>query len=454
MESCFRDETRPERPTNFVAKQPVQIGAKSLRRTRRLQSVSQRPKPAPRMKQLLFDPKVDRRLQLDEEWRAVAKSYLLDSRFSKGIQSLNLKDPQMLEKAVIFVKNPSSRKTRENLCSRARRPASDFDRNSKSSKSNEYTDMWLRMAVVILQIVMGRKATHPEDFRGLVNVLHHYMIVTDPLLEVLADWNSSPDSFLKRNYLSDIDGSNERSGRRKEHDAEEQTGVSTTQAVPRVDTADEAIEEADAGQSMLGELGDETRADHGVESEEVAETPDPATHPPDQQTAAPTAIMFIPTQHQTTSPSKPTTTSGSDQATVTGPKQAAPATGVPSDDDGLGHEKQDIARHAQDSRGSAPDSITEAEGTTTKGLRSMLDDERKKRKQAKHKAKTRIRELEKSEQKAKDKRKRHKQAERKAKARIRELEKSEQEANVRIRELEQKLKRQEARSSSGIDESK
>jgi hypothetical protein len=253
------------------------------------------------MKQLPFDPKVDRKVQLDEEWRAVAKSYLLDSRFGEGIQSLNLKDPQMLEKAIHFVKIPSSIPMRTSLRDCARKLMKDFDRYSTSSKSDEYTEMWLRMAVVIFQTVMGRKTTHPEDFRGLVNVPHHYMIVIALLLEVLA---ATPGSFLRRNYLGDTDGSNEgslgSSGHKRKHEAEEQTGGNTTHAGSRHETADEATEDVNAGLSMLGDHGDETRVDHGSGSQQVAEIPDFATHHSYQQPPAPTAVMYVPTQQQQT----------------------------------------------------------------------------------------------------------------------------------------------------------
>ena len=421
------------------------------------------------MKQLLFDPKVDRRLQLDEEWRAVAKSYLLDSRFTEGIQSLNLKDPQMLEKAVNFVKNPSSLQMRKNLCARAKGLMDDFDRYSTGSKSNEYTEMWLRMAVVIFQTVMGRKSTHPEDIRGLVNILHHYMIVTALLLEVLADWNSSPDSFLRKRYLSDIDDNSEgppkSSDQKRKRGVEGQTDGNKTHAGPRDEIADEATGGVDGDPSMSG---DETRVDHDLESQKVADIPDIATHHSYQQPAAPIAVMFVPSkQHQTTSPTAPTNAPEPGQATVTGIEQAEQTNGDPNDDS-LGGAEQDETRSVQDLEGSTSDFVAEAEGTTTKGLRSMpheehtkreqteqeSKDERKKRKQAKKQAKHRTRELEQAEQKAKDKRKKNRLATKQAKNRIRELEKSEQIANDRIRELEQKLELQEASSSSGDGQAK
>jgi flagellar motility protein MotE (MotC chaperone) len=95
-------------------------------------------------------------------------------------------------------------------------------------------------------------------------------------------------------------------------------------------------------------------------------------------------------------------------------------------DDGAGREKQNGTRSVKDLDGSAANVIAEAEDTTTKGLRSILDEERKKREQA--------------EQRASDERKKRKQAKREAKA--------------RIRVLEQKLKVQEASSSSGRDQKK
>jgi hypothetical protein len=181
---------------------------------------------------------------------------LLDSSFPEGIQSLNLKDPQMLEKAVHFVKNPTEDSIKF-LCARAQQLSKDFDRYKTSSKKNEYTDMWLRMAIMICRTVEDRLATHPEDLRGSAQVTtkQHYRIVTVLLLEVLADWNSPPDSFLRSRYLSDIDGDNEGSG------TEEQTGGNTAHAGPRNETADEATGDGDRGPSMLG-CGDDATADH------------------------------------------------------------------------------------------------------------------------------------------------------------------------------------------------
>jgi hypothetical protein len=198
------------------------------RRTTNRHTASQRPPLPPKTKQLQFDPQIDRQIQLNEEWRAVANSYLLDSSFPEGIQSLNLKDPQMLEKAVHFVKNPTEDSIKF-LCARAQQLSKDFDRYKTSSKKNEYTDMWLRMAIMICRTVEDRLATHPEDLRGStqVTINQHYRIVTVLLLEVLADWNSPPDSFLRRRYLSDIDGDNEGSG------TEVQTGGNAAHAEPR-----------------------------------------------------------------------------------------------------------------------------------------------------------------------------------------------------------------------------
>ena len=405
------------------------------------------------MKQLPFDLKIDRKLQLNEEWRAVAKSYLLHSRFAENIQSLGLEHPQILEEALQFVENPTTTVIK-NLCGRGRLVKKNFDAYKTSSKKNEFTDMWLRMAVMICQTVEDRVAVHPQDLlgSGLVTICQHYWIVTALLLEVLA---ASPGSLLRRNYLGDTNGSTESpledSGRKGKRGVEEQTGGNK-----------EAAGEVDGGPSMLGDHSDEARVDRDLESQEI---PSSDTHHPHQQSAAPIAVMFVPSkQHQTTSSTAPTNAPEQGRA---GTELAEQANGDPNDD-GLGGAEQDETRSVQDLEGSTSDFVAEAEGATTKGLRSMpheehtkreqteqeSKDERKKRKQAKKQAKHRTGELEQAEQKAKDKRKKNRLATKQAKNRIRELEKSEQIANDRIRELEQKLELQEASSSSGDGQAK
>lgn len=111
-----------------------------------------------------FDPKIERKLQQDEEWRIVAKSYLLDPGFFEGIQSLNLNDAQVLEDGKDFVKNPSVT-MRKSLLNRTLQIKKDFDRYSKveDGTSNALTYMWLRMATMVNWTVEKRKATNPDD---------------------------------------------------------------------------------------------------------------------------------------------------------------------------------------------------------------------------------------------------------------------------------------------------
>lgn len=376
------------------------------------------------LKQLPFDPKINRQLQLNEQWRPVAKAYLLDPIFLDSIQSLNLKDPQMLEKAVNYLRNPSKMVQRD-LCGRARLLEKNFDRYKSSSKSNEYTDMWLCMAILICQTVTSRLAAHPEDLREqVVTRYQHFLIVTALLFEILADWDSPPDSFLRANYFFDIDDKDESSsgssGRKRKRGADEQTD-----AGPR----DEIVETTGEVEEGLSRI--------------------------------PEAVMSAATQaKRALSPTEmtPTTSEEASQATATGTKQGEQTKGEPSDNS-IGHEKQDKTKYVEDLEGSAAngvaaeqaeqvkggsndnglgceeqariktvkdlegsaaDSVAEREGTTAEVPRSMLNEERGKRNRAEQKA-----------GEERKKRKKRKQEKQKAKDRIRELEQQLHEANAK-----------------------
>jgi hypothetical protein len=151
-----------------------------------------------------------------------------------------------------------------------------------------------------------------------------------------------------------------------------------------------------------------------TQSDEVTSIPNLDTHHLYQQPAAPTAVMFVPIEH----------------------------------------EKQSGTRPVQDLEGSAANIVAEGEDTTTEGLRSMLDGERKVREQAEQRASGERKMRKQAKKDAKSRVHDLEQAEQKAKARIHELEKSGQKDKDRIRELEEKLKLQEASSGSGKDQTK
>lgn len=464
LRSCALDsllDTRPDLkdpPTLSPESRFLHTGAMFYpRRTTNRHAASQRLPPMPKVKQLPYNPKVDRKLQQDEEWRAVANLYLLDPKFTEGIQSLNLKDPEMLEKAVHFVKIPSSLKMRMNLFKRAKGLMDDYDRYSKSSEADEYSGMWLCMAVVVFQTVMWRKAAYPENFRELVDIFHHYLIVTALLLEILADWESPPDSYLRHRYLFDIDDNNEgapeSSGQKRKRDAEEQTSGNKTHAGPRTEAAEEVTREVGAGSSISSDHGDETTAEHSNVGQDMSQaahsknrgqqtsqknptaTEAGSVAPQPTQSDGVASIPYLDTHHSSQQPAAPTA-----------PTAPTAVMFVPTQ-----HEEQDGTRSVQDLEGSATNIIAEGEGTATEGLRSMLDEERKMRQQA--------------EQRASDERKKRKQAKKDTKSRIHDLEQAEQKAKgkrkqakqkakVRVRELEEKLKHQEASSSSGKHQTK
>jgi len=482
---------------------------KSSQTTRnRLQTNATNYKP---LKQLPFDPKMNRQLQLNEQWRIVAKAYLLDPIFFTGIQSLELKDPKMLEKAANYLKNPSERVQRD-LCGRAKLLVKDFDRYKPSSKSNEYTDMWLRMATMIYQTVAGRLAAHPEDLLEQVVTSHqHFLIVTALLFEVLADWDSPPDSFLKRRYLFDIDGHDEgssgSSGQKRKRDVDDQIEDNKTNAEPRDETDEETTGEVEEGPSRMSDHGVETTFDSALHAEqesmmqatisttsnsnengqhisqedasgirvgpvapqstkfeENGEAPNSDETHTQQQPAAPTAVMVAPTQAKR--PKSPTemmstTSEEAGQAIATGTKQVEQTKGETKDNI-LGHEKQDTTEFVEDLEGSVANGIVAEQAEQAKDESS--DDDLRCEKPTGTKS---VKDLEGSAADnvaegdtmaevpraiSNEGREKCEQAEQSLKDRIHELEQSGQKAKDRIRELEQKLR--EANSKSGNDQTK
>lgn len=289
LERFALHQTRPKSSTNFVAKQPETADWAPWLPDKSRQTVTTTdPKP---LKQLPFDPKIERRLQLNEVWRIVAKSYLLDPGFFEGIQSLDLNDAQELEDAKEFVKNPSI-SVRKSLLNRTLQIKKNFDRYSKveDGTSNALTYMWLRMATMVNQTVEKREATNPDDFRLLMRYRNHCEIVIALLFEILADCDSSPDGFLRKRYLKNIgsksEGSPEGSGQKRKRAVEEETDGNVIGAGPRDEAADEAIEavdggpsildargeeapgEVDGGPSILNDRGDETTIDRGLNVEQ------------------------------------------------------------------------------------------------------------------------------------------------------------------------------------------